>query len=31
VCSGTQKLQRYKLEEAAVERLDGPLAPSEKL
>jgi long-chain acyl-CoA synthetase len=29
--SGTQKVQRYKLEEAAAERLDGPLAPSERL
>ena len=29
--SATQKVQRYKLEEAADERLDGPLAPSEEL
>ena len=29
--SGTQKVQRYKLEEEAEGRLDGPLAPSEKL
>jgi long-chain acyl-CoA synthetase len=29
--SGTQKVQRYKLEEAAAERLDGPLTSSERL
>ena len=29
--SGTRKVQRYKLEEAAAERLDGPLQPSETL
>ncbi|MFC7227038.1 acyl--CoA ligase [Salinirubellus salinus] len=29
--SGTQKVQRYKLEAAAAERLDGPLSPSETL
>jgi long-chain acyl-CoA synthetase len=29
--SGTQKVQRYKLEEEVEARLDGPLTPSERL
>jgi long-chain acyl-CoA synthetase len=29
--SGTRKVQRYKLEEDAAERLDGPLSSSEEL
>ena len=29
--SATQKVQRYKLEEAAADRLDGPLPPSDEL